>query len=217
MAAGSGGAAGSVRGPLAPGLRAGAPRVIVRPMSGPLRIAFGGTMQVGKTTCADHLVRRHGFVKHALADPIKRIARESFGWDGAKDARGRRLLQELGTVGRHYDPDVWLDRLDAKIRSEGSSDVVVDDLRLAREVAYLERAGFVCVLVTRPSELVRSAVAPVGVRHETETGLDAIEFDRVIDNAGTFEDLYAHLDRLVTTLREEEDTERPRREAGPSA
>ena len=76
----------------------------------PLRVAIGGRMQVGKTTAADRLVERHGFVKFALAAPIKDIAREDFGWDGRKDARGRRLLQEVGTVGRNYRADMWLDR-----------------------------------------------------------------------------------------------------------
>jgi hypothetical protein len=71
-----------------------------------MRIAIGGRMQVGKTTAADRLVERHGFVKYALAGPIKEIARTGFGWDGQKDARGRRLLQEIGTVGRNYAPDL---------------------------------------------------------------------------------------------------------------
>lgn len=185
--------------------------------STPLRIAFGGKMRVGKTTCADHLVRRYGFVKHALADPIKEIARESFGWDGSKEDRGRHLLQELGTVGRHYDPDIWLDRLAGKLRAAGPVDVVVDDLRLAREVAYLEEAGFTCVLVTRPRELVTRTSDARGGRHETETELAAVDFDRIVDNAGTFEDLYARLDRMVAALRRRGDTERPRRETGPSA
>ncbi|HET6617196.1 MAG TPA: hypothetical protein VFH69_05245, partial [Gemmatimonadota bacterium] len=65
------------------------------PEQKPLRIAIGGRMQVGKTTAADRLVERHGFVKYALATPIKEIARSEFGWDGRKDPRGRRLLQEI--------------------------------------------------------------------------------------------------------------------------
>ena len=85
-------------------------------------------MQVGKTTAADWLVARHGFVKYALADPIKEIARTGFGWDGRKDARGRRLLQEIGTVGRHYDPDLWLDRFAARLRAEAPARAVVDAL-----------------------------------------------------------------------------------------
>jgi len=186
-----------------------------------LRIAFGGTMQVGKTTAADHLVRRYGFVKFALADPIKQIARRYMGWDGAKDARGRRLLQQIGTVGREYDPEVWLDHLAARLDAAGPVDAVVDDLRLPHEVVRLRRYGFTCVRVTRPPERIPAAPETEGSRHETETGLDALELDHVVANDGSFEELYARLDRLVASLREaslrEGETERPRHRTGPSA
>ena len=122
----------------------------------PLRVAIGGRMQVGKTTAADRLVERHGFVKYALAAPIKEIARSAFGWDGRKDARGRRLLQEIGTVGRNYRGDIWLDRFAARLAAEAPR-AVVDDLRLEREERYLRDLGFACVLVTRPAELTPAA------------------------------------------------------------
>lgn len=182
----------------------------------PLRIAFGGRMQVGKTTAADHLVHRHGFVKFALADPIKEIARRYMGWDGAKDTRGRRLLQQIGTVGREYDPGVWLDHLARRLDAAGPVGAVVDDLRLPHEVARLRRLGFTCVRVTRPPEGIPAVPEAGGSRHETETGLDALELDHVVANDGSFEELYARLDRLVASLREGE-TERPRHRTGPSA
>lgn len=151
------------------------------------RIAFAGRMQVGKTTAAEHLVACHGFVKYALADPIKRIAAADFGWDGAKDARGRRLLQELGTVGRNYDSGLWLERFAARLAEEAPPRAVVDDVRLAREVAFLEALGFICVRITRPAE--RS-------HHHTETELDGIAFVHTIDNRGSLADLYARVDGL---------------------
>lgn len=158
-------------------------------------------MQVGKTTAADRLVARHGFVKYALADPIKEIARRGFGWDGRKDARGRRLLQEIGTVGRNYDPDLWLDRFAARLALEAPARAVVDDLRLAREAAFLRRLGFACVLVTRPPELVPALAGGAGTAdHETETEIDTLEAEAVVENGGTFEELYERLDRLVAGL-----------------
>lgn len=41
-------------------------------------IGVAGNAGSGKDTVADHLVRHHGFVKVALADPLKRICREVF-------------------------------------------------------------------------------------------------------------------------------------------
>lgn len=172
--------------------------------SPPLRIAFGGSMQVGKTTAADRLVERHGFVKYALADPIKEIARRDFGWDGAKDRPGRRLLQEIGTVGRHYDPDLWLDAFAARLAADRPPRAVVDDLRLHREVEYLEGLGFVTVRVVRPPELIATLPDdPARRGHETETGLEGLELDHRIDNAGSFEELWDRLDELVARLERE--------------
>jgi hypothetical protein len=171
------------------------------PPFAPLRIAIGGRMQVGKTTAADRLVARHGFVKYALAAPIKEIARGGFGWDGRKDARGRRLLQEIGSVGRHYDRDIWLDRFAAAIAADDPPRAVVDDLRLAREVEYLRRLGFACVLVTRPERLIPAVPEGGGTAaHETETEIGQVDVDAEIDNSGSFEELYQRLDRLVAEL-----------------
>ena len=166
----------------------------------PLRVAIGGRMQVGKTTAADHLVERHGFVKYALAAPIKEIAEGAFGWDGQKDARGRRLLQEIGTVGRNYRGDIWLDRFAARLAAEAPPRAVVDDLRLEREEGYLRELGFACVLVTRPAELIPAAGSEEARGHETETEIGRLDVDAVIDNAGSFDDLYERLDRLVAEL-----------------
>ncbi len=182
-----------------------------------LRIAFGGRMQVGKTTAADHLVGRHGFQKYALADPIKRIASEAFGWDGRKDDRGRRLLQEIGSVGRHYAPDIWLERFAARLAADSPHRAVVDDLRLAREVEFLRRLGFVCVRVDRPGHLIAPAVhGHERQGHETETGLEALELDASVPNRSSFEALYERLDALVVGLESGADggarggTEKPR-------
>jgi hypothetical protein len=166
-----------------------------------LRIAIGGRMQVGKTTAADRLVERHGFDKFALAEPIKEIARREFGWDGRKDARGRRLLQEIGSVGRHYAHDIWLERFAARLTAEDPSRAVVDDLRLAREVEFLRRLGFRCVLVTRPARLVpRVEGVDDTTGHETETEIGQVGVDAEIENSGSFEELYQRLDELVAGL-----------------
>lgn len=161
-------------------------------------------MQVGKTTAADHLVRSHGFVKMALADPIKEIARLGFGWDGAKDARGRRLLQKIGATGRDFDPDLWLDKMAARVAAEPSPRVVIDDVRLAREVDALRSLGFVIVRVERPAELIDSLPeASPSHPDPTETGLEGVPVDHTVENAGTFGELYARLDRLVEEIEEE--------------
>ena len=41
-------------------------------------ISLTGNMGVGKDTMADYLVEKYGFVKVAMADPMKRIAKEVY-------------------------------------------------------------------------------------------------------------------------------------------
>jgi hypothetical protein len=78
---------------------------------------------------------------------------------------------------------------------------VVDDLRLAREVEYLRRLGFACVLVTRPERLIPALPGGGGTAaHETETEIGQVDVDAEIDNSGSFEELYQRLDRLVAEL-----------------
>jgi len=68
-------------------------------------IALSGLSGTGKDTAADILVRNHGFVKVSLADPIKRICRDVFGFTddqlwgpsekrNSPDSRYRRLPTE---------------------------------------------------------------------------------------------------------------------------
>jgi hypothetical protein len=101
-------------------------------------IGICGRAGAGKDTAADVLVKDFGYVKVALADPMKRACAEWFGWDeqtlwGPSEKRNepdkrfnrwsveqkcnvvqfltpREALQTLGTEwGRACYPDVWVD------------------------------------------------------------------------------------------------------------
>lgn len=74
-------------------------------------ISISGKAGVGKDTVSKAMmdifpsVYRQG----SFAAPLKIAAAKLFGWDGAKDDKGRKLLQRLGSdVGRHFDPNIWL-------------------------------------------------------------------------------------------------------------
>lgn len=94
-------------------------------MSGFL-LGLAGAAGSGKDTVADILVRNHGFVKIALADPMKRACAEWFcwpsdtlwgpsemrntSWDRLGGLTARKALQLLGTeFGRACYENVWVD------------------------------------------------------------------------------------------------------------
>lgn len=45
-----------------------------------------------------------------FAKGVKDAAKECFGWDGKKDRKGRKLLQQVGNTGRDYNENIWANK-----------------------------------------------------------------------------------------------------------
>jgi hypothetical protein len=150
----------------------------------------------GKSTVASELSRiierDYGLrcTRSAFGDALKDLARREFGWDGKKDERGRRLLQILATeAGRHYDPDIWVNKFLDNLRyiNEDFSVVIVDDVRYPNEASAIKNSRGFIVRVTASFD-VRSARAfglgaSAGVTsHESEAHADSLYADYVYDN-----------------------------------
>lgn len=108
-------------------------------------LAITGRSGVGKTTTAQELARHltpAGILP--FAKPLKELATLFFGWDGRKNARGRRLLQTLGTdVGREWDPEFWVRKWQEAMMPllDAGCSVIADDLRFANEAATVHLFG----------------------------------------------------------------------------
>jgi hypothetical protein len=64
--------------------------------------------QVGKTAVADILKKDFGFLHAEMSDPIAILAEKFFGYNGDKsDPNQRRILQEIGIMGKKIDPTIW--------------------------------------------------------------------------------------------------------------
>jgi len=138
-----------------------------------------------------------------LAAKLKEIFR-LMGWNGQKDARGRRGLQLLGTeVGRkciHEDVWVrhWRDRaLHEALRAEarGSRIVVLaDDVRFVNEADVIHRMGGRVVEI--------AGRVPYENEHDSEKRLPSGLLDAIVDNGGSLEDLERSARRVWEDVRE---------------
>lgn len=108
-------------------------------------ILVGGKAGVGKTTAANFInsyldkeVTSYSYIG-SFALGVKQIA-TMIGWDGVKDAKGRKLLQDVGNLGREYDKDTWINYLlnymKENIPEELLDIIIVDDWRFPNEAEY---------------------------------------------------------------------------------
>jgi len=160
-----------------------------------LRIAFSGKMQVGKTTSAEYLVRKYGFVKLAFADKLKEIARDLFPEQFEKGEKPRKLLQDLGIQMRELDEGVWVKYVSRKIdKLPKESNIAIDDLRFSNEYKALKSEGFFVV------RIIRNVPPSPFSNHQSEIEVDKMPYDWIIYNTSTLERLYAELDKVVEML-----------------
>lgn len=109
---------------------------------------ISGKAGVGKTTTKNllsDLVKADGFQVYAdsFAKGVKDTA-YGMSWDGQKDSKGRRLLQEIGQAGRKYNQDLWVGQMFHRyVMSEyglfPADIVLVDDWRFPNELEYINR------------------------------------------------------------------------------
>lgn len=160
-----------------------------------IHIAIHGKSGAGKSTVAALLVAHYLYEELSLAYPVKAIAYQ-MGWNGQKDDAGRLLLQNIGAVGRAYNPACWIERigeaLRARVEARSQLAVVIPDVRYLNEYASLARSGFKMVKVTRPNN--PHALQGSAAQHPSETELDSTtKWDAIIVNDSTMEDLAANV------------------------
>lgn len=179
-------------------------------------VLISGIMQNGKTTIANMLQEYFEFksklpydiFRVSLAEPVKRIATEQFGWDGEKDEAGRKLLQDIASAGRQYDKDIWVRQAHQKILDQSVDFVIIDDWRYPNEFDYLYDKKFpiISIRVVRSDDGV---ILEDSTGHDSETALldwENDDFQYCIQN----DDTLSTLKKTIAYLGEVE-TEQLRR------
>lgn len=130
----------------------------------------------------------------------------------------RLMLQLWGTevCRRGFHDDIWIASLENKLRNS-QDHIVISDCRFPNEISAIRSAGGRVVRVVRGPEpewydaavsvnqgpngnsswsLSRSRLEKLGI-HASETAWVGTEFDAVIDNNGTLDDLYQQVKCLA--------------------
>jgi len=137
----------------------------------------------------------------------------------------RWVLQQWGTelFRTHFHADIWVACIENKLRKT-TQNVVITDCRFPNEIAAIKKAGGTVIRVVRgetPSwipiaetamrpqwdfNLYQGGGSPSGIAlqrlkalniHASEYSHIGAPFDRIIDNNGTLEELYATIKNLV--------------------
>jgi hypothetical protein len=119
----------------------------------------------------------------------------------------RLVLQQWGTevCRKAFHDDIWIASLENKLR-KSEDDIVISDCRFPNEITSIRKAGGRVIRITRGAdpmwfdmarktpELMKDFYPGV---HASEYSWAATEFDFIIDNNGSIEDLYNEIKNLV--------------------
>ena len=147
---------------------------------------ISGKAESGKDTVANFIMKNsncHNNYNLHIANQVKNIARNDFGWDMKKDVKGRELLQLIGDGGRQYNPDIWinkflqtLDDIVNPLDKDMNTIIVVPDVRYKNEVIKLVEWGHkndvatISIRVDRPNHV--NSLTEEQRQNGSETDLD---------------------------------------------
>lgn len=170
-----------------------------------LKIALAGLMRSGKDTVAEYLINRYNFKRYAFGDELKRYYHELFGDSESKPREG---YQWFGQVMRQHKPDIWVRKCFDNIEKENNKYIVISDLRQPNEYEKCQLEGFILVKVECDDELRLKRILEKNdkfdmknLQHETESHIDNFEYDYIIKNDGSLDELYKQVDEIINTLK----------------
>ena len=186
-------------------------------------IGIVGLISSGKGTVADRLVEKHGYLKDSFAKSLKDAVASMFNWDRSmlegdtkfsrdwreqpdafwseklgKTVTPRWVLQHFGTEvmrGQMYD-GIWLDSCMGRYRGQNT---VISDTRFVNEIKTIKAHGGKIICVKRGDLPSQKEMQEKGA-HRSEWDWLNSDFDFVIDNYGSKDELFQKVDNLIIGL-----------------
>ncbi len=173
-------------------------------------IFLSGKMGTGKDTLANILQNKHGFKVYHFSDKLKDILRQA-GWDGEKDEKGRRLLQDVGNALRRYNPDTWVNitfnKMLTDVGEEHYDRICIADWRYKNEYYVFKdkcsqlwpNTKYLTVRIIRNS-CYASEYNQALLEDISETDLDDFDFDMIIYNTDSIKQLEKEACNIIEKL-----------------
>lgn len=169
---------------------------------------YSNTMQGGKSTVAEYLIKYHGYKRLKFAQVLKDMLAVFLNYfvddpwaylEGTKkenvipglDVTARHLMQTLGDEwGRQcVAEDVWIRVVLQQIQKNPSTLFVVDDLRYPNEYTALAQLGFTFVNLVGHGQLTSE--------HSSEGSLNGFDWDHTIYNDDTIQNLLNRVETII--------------------
>jgi len=178
-------------------------------------IGLVGQKQVGKDTLADFIVKKYGYTKMSLAQPLKEACKSIFQLSNEQvngnlkevpDARWnnvtpRKLLQTVGTqlfrdeLIKHIpelnnmENTIWIHNFNLWYEKNKDKKIVISDIRFIDEANMITNHGGTLIKITK-GEFNNNDL------HQSEQELSNIQYDILIENHGTIDEYYNKIDNL---------------------
>lgn len=137
-------------------------------------LVLSGRAGVGKSTAGAYLAETFGCRMINFADGVYECAQAMQQIMGRPQVKDRALLQMIGEGAKAvYGADVWVRRVLEKVSAEPDAIWVVADMRFMVELEAMRAAGARILRITR---------AVPALDHPTESELDGVVFEHVVEN-----------------------------------
>lgn len=173
-------------------------------------ILIAGKARSGKDTIADIFTEElstsgNKVCRIQVGQYIKYYAMKYFGWDGSEETKPRDLLNKIGTeiIREKIDPDFHINRLiqDIKVLSYFYDTFIVSDIRFPVEIEKTRNAFSDVVVIKMKRE--SNELNADQKKHISETILDDYDnFDYVVDNNGSLDELNNHAKNIIKEMGE---------------
>lgn len=169
----------------------------------------------GKSTIAQYLEKERDYKIFSFATPVKKMGQafleEAIGKSNANfhvykekelmipelDVTARYLLQTIGTEwGRGLvDENIWTKIMQNKIDRSAFRNIVIDDMRFPNEYRMVKEVYNGVVI-----KVERAKAEDMSIEHASENSLEGFEFDAVVRNNGSFEDLHQKIEKVLQNV-----------------